>query len=187
MASNAETVSIWWRHHDFCSEWSYLGIWNRCIIGFVRILCDRLRCITDLCTWFALCCVWLWFAIDQFCPNPQGSYDCPSTMMTSSNGNILRHWPFVRGIHRSPLNSPHKGQWRGALMFSLISAWTNGSVNNRDAGDLRRHRAHYDVTVMTSEKLWIIWVNAKPQQMSQKASIFCTFTTAFCAIFIDNN
>ena len=29
-----------------------------------------------------------------------------------------RYWPFVRGIHRSPVNSPHKGQWRGALMFS---------------------------------------------------------------------
>ena len=28
-----------------------------------------------------------------------------------------RYWPFVRGIHRSPRNSPHKGQWRGALMF----------------------------------------------------------------------
>ena len=33
-----------------------------------------------------------------------------------------RHWPFVRGIHRSPVNSPHKGQWRGALMFSVICA-----------------------------------------------------------------
>ena len=43
---------------------------------------------------------------------------------------------------------PHKGQWRGALIFSLICAWTNCSVNNRDAGDLRRHGAHYDVTVM---------------------------------------
>ena len=32
------------------------------------------------------------------------------------------YWPFVRGIHRSPVNSPHKGQWRGALMFSLICA-----------------------------------------------------------------
>ena len=31
-----------------------------------------------------------------------------------------RNWPFVRGIHRSPVNSPHKDQWRGALMFSLI-------------------------------------------------------------------
>ena len=59
-----------------------------------------------------------------------------------------RYWPFVWGIPRSPLNSPHKGQWRGALVFSLIFAWINGWVNNRDAGDLRRHRAHYDVIVM---------------------------------------
>ena len=60
-----------------------------------------------------------------------------------------RYWLFVRGIHRWPVNSPHKGQWRGALIFSLICAWINGWVNNREAGDLRRHRAHYDVTVMS--------------------------------------
>ena len=42
---------------------------------------------------------------------------------------------------------PHKGQWRGTLTFSLICTWTNGWVNNRDAGDLRRHRAPYDITV----------------------------------------
>ena len=66
-----------------------------------------------------------------------------------------RYWPFVRGIHRSPVNSPHNGQWRGAL-FSLICAWINGWVNNGDAGDLRRHRAHYDVIVMKSAKRnWI--------------------------------
>ena len=59
-----------------------------------------------------------------------------------------RYWPVVRGIHRSPVNSPHKGQWRGALMFSLICVWINGWVNNREAGDLRRYRSHYDVTVM---------------------------------------
>ena len=62
--------------------------------------------------------------------------------------NFPRYWSFVRGIHRSPVNSPHKGQWRGALMFYLISAWINGWVNNHEAGDLRRHYAHYDVTVM---------------------------------------
>ena len=60
-----------------------------------------------------------------------------------------RYWPFVRGIHRSPVNSSHKGQWRGDLMFSLICLWINGWVNNREAGDLRRYRAHYDVIVMT--------------------------------------
>ena len=59
-----------------------------------------------------------------------------------------RYWPFVRGIHRSPVNSTHKGQWRGALILSLICVWTNAWVNNRDAGDLRRYRAHYDVIVM---------------------------------------
>ena len=54
----------------------------------------------------------------------------------------------VRGIHRSPVNSPHKGQWRSALMFSLICVWINGGVNNREAGELRCHRAHYDATLM---------------------------------------
>ena len=47
-----------------------------------------------------------------------------------------------------PVNSPHKGQWRGALMFSLICARINDWVNNHEAGDLRRHRGHYDVSVM---------------------------------------
>ena len=54
-----------------------------------------------------------------------------------------RNWPFVRGIHRSPVNSSHKGQWRGALMFSLINVWRSDWENNREAGDLRRHRAHF--------------------------------------------
>ena len=58
------------------------------------------------------------------------------------------HWPFVRGIHWSPVNFPHKGQWRGALMFSLICAWMKDWVNNREAGNLRCHHAHYDITVM---------------------------------------
>ena len=41
-----------------------------------------------------------------------------------------------------------KGQWRGALMSSLVCALANSWINNRDAGDLRRHRSHYYVTVM---------------------------------------
>ena len=57
--------------------------------------------------------------------------------------------PFVRGIRRSPLVSPHKDQWRGGLMFSLFCARTNGWANNRDAGDLTRHGAHYEVIVMS--------------------------------------
>ena len=63
-----------------------------------------------------------------------------------------RYWPFVRGIHRSPVNPPHKGQWRGVVMFSLICARMNGWVNNREAGDMRGYRAHYDVTVMAAPR-----------------------------------
>ena len=56
------------------------------------------------------------------------------------------YWPFVRGIHRSPVNSPHKGQSCGALMSSMICAWTDGWVNNRDVGDLRRSLSrHFNV------------------------------------------
>ena len=60
--------------------------------------------------------------------------------MTSLNGNISR----VTG----PLCGELTGRrWPGALIF-FIYAWINGWVNNREADDLRRHRAHYDVTVM---------------------------------------
>ena len=69
-------------------------------------------------------------------------------MMTSSNGTIFRVTGPLCGEFTGPLNSPHKGQWRGALVFSLICVWINGWVNNREAGDLRRHRGHYDVSVM---------------------------------------
>ena len=71
-----------------------------------------------------------------------------------------RYWPFVRGIHRSPVNSTHKGQWRGSLMFSLIWAWIKAWVNNREAGNLRRHRTHYDVIVMIFRYPSILGVTA---------------------------
>ena len=83
-------------------------------------------------------------------------YGVGSTMQIKSQHRLSMHsvkwvnasWPFIMGIHRSPVDSPHKGQWCGALMFSLIWAWINGWVNNREAGDLRRHCTHYDVIVM---------------------------------------
>ena len=76
---------------------------------------------------------------------PHAIWDLSSHMMTSSNGNIFRVTGHLCGIHRTPVNSPHKGQWRGALMFSLICPWIYGWVK---AGDLRCYRAHYDVIVM---------------------------------------
>ena len=77
----------------------------------------------------------------------------------------------MRGIHRSPVNSPNKGQWCGALMFSLICVWINGWVNNREAGDLRRYRAHYDVTVMKNYKQYNFTVlSSGCRQMSTNAA-----------------
>ena len=67
-----------------------------------------------------------------------------------------RYWTFVREIHRSPVNFPHKGQWRRALMFALICVWINSWVNNSEAGNLRRYRAHYDVIVMAAEN-YTLW------------------------------
>ena len=82
--------------------------------------------------------------------------EIPIYVQTTKHDDVIkwkhfpRYWPFVRVIHRSPVNCPHKGQWRGALMFSVICAWINGWVNNHEACDLGRHRAHYDVIVMYS-------------------------------------
>ena len=69
-------------------------------------------------------------------------------MMTSSNGNFFRVTGPLEGIHRWPVDSPHQGQWRWALMFSLICVRTKGWANNRATGDLRRHRAHYGATII---------------------------------------
>ena len=86
----------------------------------------------------------------MFCFGKCGQCQCRSMKLLT----WWRHQMFsallaiCEGIPRSPVNSPDKGQWHGTLVFSLIWAWVNGWVNNREAGDLRRHRAHYDVTVM---------------------------------------
>ena len=98
-----------------------------------------------------------------------------------------RYWHFVRGIHRSPVNSPHKGQWRGALMFSLIYAWINGWVNSREAGDLRRHRAHYDAIVIRQKSLmnalnlmpiwYALWANIRHMENIWKPNLVCTLET----------
>ena len=62
-------------------------------------------------------------------------------MMTSSNGNIFR--VTGRWIPRTKASD--------AELWFFICAWINDWVNNREAGDLRRHRAHYDVTVMAEK------------------------------------
>ena len=101
--------------------------------------------------------VWVWFAFFSSESWVTGTWYIPSGcvqahlhaqfMMMSPNGDIF---PVTDHLCRE-FTGPrwiHKGQWRGALLFSLICAWINGWVNNREASDLRRHRAHYDIAVM---------------------------------------
>ena len=90
-------------------------------------------------------CVWCCSGIDtMLMPHGEKSWwrhqmETFSALLALCAGNSL-----------VPVNYPHKGQWRGALMFSLICAWINRWVNNGEAGDFRRYRTHYDVIV----KLW---------------------------------
>ena len=119
-------------------------------IGFVWYIKDRFgHYFTDAMAAVVLCC------------NLSIIDECKEHDDVIKWKHFPRYLPFVRGIHRSPVNSPHKGQWRGALMFSLICVWINGWVNNREAGDLRRYRVHYDVAVMKSwritYRLWITY------------------------------
>ena len=111
-------------------------------------------------SWEHSCCHWTRVWCTMFLCLTQCWYVCLYFLSVSNQLSVhlhddvikwrhfLRYWPFVQGIHWSPVNSPHKGQWCGALMFSLICAWMNSWVNNLGTGDLRRNRAHYDVIVM---------------------------------------
>ena len=82
---------IHWRICASTSSESY----SRHPIVSSRLSIDRFRCFL----WLPLC----WFLHDDIIKWK----------------HFPRYWPFVRGIHWSPVNSPHKGQWRGALMFCL--------------------------------------------------------------------
>ena len=88
-------------------------------------------------------CIRLWIKFISFylysnrppsneCHNPQFSWWRHQMKTFSELLALCEENPSVTG------GFPHKGQWHGALMFSLICAWTNGWANNRDAGDLGR-------------------------------------------------
>ena len=131
MASYAENVSILWRHHDaMCRTW--------CLILHVYTCCFWLPSFThgylDMQSvkqyaMLYICCSWWRHEMGTF-----------SALLAICAGNSP-----------VPVNSPHKGQWRGALMFSLICVWINGWVNNRETGNLRRHQAHCNVLVMSCD------------------------------------
>ena len=69
-------------------------------------------------------------------------------MMTSSNGIIFRVTGPLCGEFTGHHWIPRSKASDAEHWCFLWSAWINGWVHNREAGDLRRYRAHYDVTVM---------------------------------------
>ena len=75
-------------------------------------------------------------------------------MMTSSNGNIFRVTGPLCGEVTShgwiPCTKASGANFDVFFDLRLINGWVNGWVNNREAGDLRRHRAHYGVIVVTN-------------------------------------
>ena len=115
---------------------------NICIALYICIICWRIHSI--------YVCKPRSFVMNRPRYRSTMSYSSSKNHFARSHDDVIkwkffvRYWPFVRGIHRSPVNSPHKGQWRGALVFFFICVW----VNNRKAGDLRRYRAHYDIILM---------------------------------------
>ena len=166
---NYGKMCVWYMVNHFSFIWIFVKV-ILTLTGVCLVLCE---CLTDIfvinsrladglryaSVTMAFCttlhfCPWIW---KRFC----------FVVVLSCHDDVIkwkhlpRYWPFVRGIHRSPVNSPHKGQWRGALMFTLICARIKGWVNNREAGDLRRYRGYYDVTVMFSD----IFLHLSDQQV----------------------
>ena len=123
-------------YYDYNSNVFFVSCCLTCVLindcNVHQILCQAIPCNIN-----SLCHMTTWFSVKI------GMHDDVIKWK-----HFPRYWPFVQGIHRSAVNSPHKGQWRGALMFLSSAPWINGSVHDREAGDLRRNRSHYDVIVM---------------------------------------
>ena len=144
-ASNAENVSIWWRHHaKFHLKWQIRVFYKPNPVQTMQTF-DTSRALSLRPSWCSqsakLIGNWL---VSWYYVIPHGINSWWRHQMETFAALL------ALGAGNSPVtvNSPHKGQWREALMLSLICAWINSWVNNRESSDLRRHRAHYDVIVM---------------------------------------
>ena len=168
LSVNLHDVVIKWKH--FPRHWPLVrrvqwspadsphkGQWRGALIAFFDLRMNKRLSKQPRRLWFGTPSRSLWRHSNGLRRHQSISRQILDTNMTPTKNvhedvikwkHFPRYWPFVWGIPRSPVNSPPKGQWRGALMFSLICARINGWVNNREAGDLRRHCAHYDIIVM---------------------------------------
>ena len=91
---------------------------------------------------------------------------------------------FCAGNSPVPVNFPHKGQWRGALMFSLICARTNRWINNREAGDLRRHQAHYDVSVMKTNAIEEVTLMTELRTVRSLVSLVTLYPIKYAHVYV---
>ena len=91
-------------------------------------------------------------------------------------------------VGNSPITGqwPYKGQWRGALMFSLICAWMNGWVNHREVGDLRRHHAYYNVIVMFQYSIYWEKQTNRYAEETMKLVLFVLEMNDISRIFLYN-
>ena len=62
--------------------------------------------------------------------------------------NFPHYWPFCMGNSLVTSEFPAQRPVTQSFDVFFICAWMNSWVNNREAGDLRCHHAHYDITVM---------------------------------------
>ena len=127
-------------HSDKYQRWYVLLGFVNDMINFVMCLC---KVNWSACTtWYHVMSVAPW--LRQGCPrynsNVSKSSDIPPHYDVIRWKHFPLYWPFVRET------TGHQDS--DALMFYLIRTWTKGWANNRDVGDLRHHRRHYDVTVI---------------------------------------
>ena len=98
------------RQHDYTGESYHPWLYQRWRDPFMSIAFSG-NCVPKLCVlWCGKANVYRWWFVGD-------SRDHDDVIKWK---HFPRNWPFVKGIHRWPLNSPHRGQWRGALMYSLI-------------------------------------------------------------------
>ena len=109
--NNAESVSRSWRHDLESASCGTVESDGR----LFHVIYMQYTISHEICAWF--CCALFCYGYHT------SSQMIHGTWWRHQMETFSRYWPFVRGIHRSPVHSPHKGQWRGALIFSLICAW----------------------------------------------------------------
>ena len=108
-----------------------------------RPFCLGLNALSNMTLWKTIAAAG-WQRDVNVCFDKKSSSLFKCQTILRENNHYVCQW--IQAIVTLVLNSPHNGQWRGALMLFLFCARMNGWENNRDADDLRPHSVHYDVT-----------------------------------------